>query len=85
MPKRTTTKVQVIEVFDNGDERCEVRWPARAEGVDSPLKTGGMCATRSWCCEASPSKKDSCEVGRRRRGPSPRCRLEVGYRRGHSR
>jgi hypothetical protein len=38
MPKLTTTmKTRVIEVFDNGDERCEVRWPAGAKEVDSPL------------------------------------------------
>jgi hypothetical protein len=37
MPKRTTMNVRVLEVFDSGDERCEVRWPARAEGLDSPL------------------------------------------------
>jgi hypothetical protein len=37
MPKRTTMKVRVLEVFDSGDERCEVRWPPGAEGVDSPV------------------------------------------------
>ena len=37
MPKRTTPKVWVREVFANGDERCEVRWPAGAEGVHSPV------------------------------------------------
>jgi hypothetical protein len=36
MPKRATPKVWVREVFANGDERCEVPWPAGAEGVDSP-------------------------------------------------
>ena len=35
MPK--PTKVWVVEIFDNGDERCEVRWPPGAEGVDSPV------------------------------------------------
>jgi hypothetical protein len=37
MPKLTTMKIRVIEVFDNGEERCEVRWPAGAKEVDSPL------------------------------------------------
>jgi hypothetical protein len=37
MPKGTTPKVWVREVFANGDERCEVRWPAGAEGVDYPV------------------------------------------------
>jgi hypothetical protein len=35
MPNRTTRKVWVREVFANGDERCEARWPAGAEGVVS--------------------------------------------------
>ena len=34
MPKPATT---VIETFSNGDERCEARWPAGAERVESPV------------------------------------------------
>jgi hypothetical protein len=37
MQKRKTTKVLVREMFDNGDERCEVRWPPGSDGVDSPV------------------------------------------------
>ena len=37
MQKQTMPKVWVREIFANGDERCEVRWPAGAEGVDSPV------------------------------------------------
>ena len=31
-------KVMVKEVFANGDQRCEARWPSGAEGVVSPVK-----------------------------------------------
>jgi len=41
MPKRTTSKVWVREVLANGDERCEVRWPAGAERVDSHVDDWG--------------------------------------------
>jgi hypothetical protein len=37
MPKQTAPKVWVREVFANGDERCEVRWPPGVEGIDSPV------------------------------------------------
>jgi hypothetical protein len=37
MQRRETTQVRVLEIFDSGDERCEVRWAPGAEGVDSPV------------------------------------------------
>ena len=35
---KSLRRVTVKEVLANGDQRCEVLWPAGTEGIDSPVK-----------------------------------------------